>query len=286
MRILRLPLFLTAVADSVAGYLVALSPDLSRFRWDVVGLLAGTSAGLYLFGMVQNDLADIRRDRAMNVPRPLVTGDLNVGSAVALLVLAVLLAAGCAVRLTGGALFAATGAFVAINLYNLGAKFGPAYVAMSVMGLCRVLNYLMGMSAIHGFPRRLTFDMLLPSGPLWIRHALALFFITAVITGYSICARRGTRVSSRPWGVALVGAAVAGFGLIVLSVVLAPAPFVAPVARVFAALALPALWPGGLWAATGPERKPVEYVAFIPRVIYWIVLMDAAFVVDSLLIPR
>jgi 4-hydroxybenzoate polyprenyltransferase len=274
----------TAVADVVAGYTVALLPHLERFQWRQAALLGGTSAGLYLFGMVENDLRDVSRDRFLKLARPLVTGELGIGGAVALLVLTFALGAGCASTLRGGALVLAILTFAAINLYNLGAKFGPPPVAMSVMGLCRMLNFGIGVAAAVSFPREINLDLFLPAGPLWVRQGLALFFITAIISGYSICVRNGIRVSTHPWRLAFVAAAAGGFTMLALSVsVLAPGRFVAPVARVVASLLLASLWPGGLWSAGTKQRGPEEYAPFIERAIYWIIIMDAAFVLDGLL---
>lgn len=286
-RILRPPLFVTAMADVVAGYTVALlphDPHLEEFDWGLAALLAGTSAGLYLFGMVENDLRDVRRDRLLKLPRPLVTGEIGVAGAVVLLVLTAGLAAACASTLRGGALVMAILAFAAINLYNLGAKYGPPVVAMTVMGLCRLLNFGIGVSAAVAFPREFSPDLLLPTGPLWVRQGLALFFITAIISGYSVAARSGVRVSSSPWRAAFVATLLAGFLMLAASVqVSPPTHIVAPVARVFAGLALASLWPGGLWSATGRSRRPEEYAPFIERAIYWIIVMDGAFVLDGLL---
>jgi 4-hydroxybenzoate polyprenyltransferase len=280
-RLLRLPLFVTAVADVVAGYFVVVLPNVERLEWRRVALLAGTSTGLYLYGMVQNDLMDRRRDRLLQSGRPLVTGEVGVVTAVVLLVLMAVLAAACAVVLSGGALVLAIGTFVAINLYNLAAKQGSSFVAMTVMGLCRLLNFTMGVAAVAGVPRNITLDMFGPSGPLWIRHGLALFFAAAVVTGYSIAARRQYRVSSRPWMVAFYVTAVAGFGMIALSVTTSAAGFHAPLARVFALLLLAAMWPGGLWSSGGPEREPGQVEVFIPRMLYWLIVLDASFVADK-----
>jgi len=283
---LRLPLVVTAVADVVAGYTVAIVHVSRPFDWRLAALVGGVSAGLYLFGMVQNDLVDVRRDRALKVPRPLVTGEVGVGVAVVLLIVTGLAAAVCAVRVGGGALVVAIGTFAAINLYNLAAKRGPAYVAAGVMGLCRLLNFGIGVVAVLGVPREIGVELFLPSGPLWVRHGLTLFFAGVVVTGYSIGVRRGLRVSTRPWSVAFVVSAVAGFGMIAWSVASESPRFVAPVARVFAALLLAGLWPGGLWSAAGPAREPKQYEPFIERMLYWLIAMDAAFVFDSLLITK
>ncbi len=290
-RILRLPLFVTAVADVVAGYTVAILYRGLPFNWHLAALLGGTSAGLYLFGMVQNDLVDVRRDRLLKAPRPLVTGDLGIGTAVVLLILTGAVAAVCAVMLSvamdrGGALVLAIGTFGAINLYNIAAKRGPAHVAVTVMGLCRFLNFGIGVTAVVGVPKDIGIELLLPSGPLWVRHAFALFFAGACATGYSICARNGTSVSTRPWSVAFVVAAVGGFAMIAFGVATESARFMAPVARVFAVLLLAGLWPGGLWSAAGPVRKPKQYEPFIGRMLYWFIAMDAAFVLDAWLMAR
>ncbi|MBM4019528.1 MAG: hypothetical protein FJ288_14620 [Planctomycetes bacterium] len=179
--------------------------------------------------------------------------------------------------------------FVTINLYNLAAKEGPSYVAMSVMGLCRMLNFGIGVLAAIGVPREVHAGLLLPSGPLWVRQAFAIFFTTCIATGYSIAARRGYTMTSRVWQGAFMAAALAGFGLIALASLQPHAPegqprFVAPVARVLAAMLLPALWPGGLWSAAGHERKPDEYKPFTQRALYWLIVMDVAFILDGTLV--
>jgi 4-hydroxybenzoate polyprenyltransferase len=289
-RILRLPLFVTAVADVTAGYVIALAPGYERFDWSRLALVAGVSTGLYIFGMVQNDLVDLRRDRLLKVPRPLVTGELGIGAAVVLLVLTALLAGACAAPLQGGALVLTILTFAAINLYNLGGKHGPSYIAMISMGLCRLLNFGIGVTAAIGTPRELDLNLLLPSAStFWVRQGLALFFLAMIVTGYSISARRGNKVTTRVWQAAFIMSAVAGFVMIALSTMPAfgadgEVRFVAPVARVLAALLLPALWPGGLWSITGLERKPEEYEAFIPRALYWCIVMDAAFVLDRMIV--
>ena len=289
-RILRLPLFLTAAADVVAGYAVAMLPDIGRFDWHTAALLAGTSSGLYLFGMVENDLMDVRRDRLEGARRPLVTGEIGVKGAMILLVLSLALIAFCAENLRGGALVFTIGTFAVINLYNLGAKRGPSYVAMTVMGLCRLLNFGIGVTAAIGTPKHIGMEFVALNAPLWLRQALALFFATAMVSGYSIMARRGYSATTRVWQGVFLVTALAGFGMIFFSTLptiahdTQPTRFLPPLARVLAVLVLAMLWPGGLWSATGPERKPAEYSPFIERAIYWFILMDAAFVLDGLLI--
>jgi 4-hydroxybenzoate polyprenyltransferase len=282
-RILRLPLFVTAVADSVAGYTVALQPgQLGTFNWHVAALLAGTSTGLYLFGMVENDVADVRRDRLLKVPRPLVTSEIGFGAATVLLILTTVLVGFCAVTLSGGALVLAIAAFVTINLYNLAAKRGPSYIAMSVMGLCRVLNFAIGVAAAGAAPRHIGPEFFLPTlSLLWVRQGAALFFATAMVAGYSICARGRHTVSSRPWQAVFIVTIVLGIGFWMLATGFISPVFVPPMARVLALVLLTTLWPGGLWSPLGPQRKPAEYSPFIERALYWFIVLDVAFVADG-----
>jgi 4-hydroxybenzoate polyprenyltransferase len=288
-QILRLPLFLTAAADSAAGYMVACLQQEIAPDWTRLGLAAGASTALYLFGMVENDLVDIRRDRLLKVPRPLVTGRIGVAGAIVLLILTAGLAVVCVGQLRGGAIVLAALAFAAVNLYNLSAKRGPFYVAMPTMGLCRVFSFGIGVTAAIGVPRPIEISLLLPTGPLWAHQAVALFFATMIVTGYSISARDRYVVSTRPWQAMFVAATAAGFAMIAYSTMARqPAEgemrFVAPVARTLAAMLLPVLWPGGLWSSARPKRKPEEYGVFIERTLYWYIVMDVAFVLDALLI--
>jgi 4-hydroxybenzoate polyprenyltransferase len=295
-RLLRLPLFVTAAADSVAAYAIASLGAGTAFDWRVVPLLAGASSGLYLFGMVENDLADVERDRLLGTKRPLATGSVTVRGALRLLIGTMLLTILCVLALPGEVrgpvAFLAVAAFAAVNLYNLGAKGGPAPIAMSVMGLCRLLNCGLGIVAAVGIPRgTIDWGLLAPSGPLWMRHALAVAFTAAMASGYSIAVRRGRRVSSRPWQGAAIIAVAAGLAMWMLApaVALAQADLarlVPPVARVFAVVVLALLWPGRLWSAAGPERKPAEYGRFIERALYWLIVADAAFVLDAMLVYR
>jgi hypothetical protein len=299
-QILRLPLFVTAVADVVAGYTVATltRPHGDPLDWRLMLLLAGTSAGLYLFGMVENDLRDVRRDRLLKIPRPLVTGAMSVSGAVILLILTAALAAACASQLNGGAIFVTMATFAAINFYNLAAKFGPSPVCMTVMGLCRFLNFGIGVTAAIGFLQQPRPALLLPGGELWARQAVVLFFATAMISGYSICARHGFKVSTRPWQLVFIATIIGSIGMWMTANLLNTggsaqtgdmafhSRIFPPLARAVALVILPLLWPGGLFSPLGRERKPEEYGKFIERTIYWMILLDAAFVLDALLLRQ
>jgi 4-hydroxybenzoate polyprenyltransferase len=224
--------------------------------------------------------------------RPLVTGEAALSGAVGLLVLSAALAAACAVGLPGAAAFMVIATFALVNFYNLWGKRGQAPVAMGVMGLCRMANFGIGVAAAIGVPLDVDLRMLGPTGPLWVRHGLAIAFTSAMVTGYSLSVRRGYAVSTRPWQVLLVTVFV-GLGMWMIGVPAfasamrgqgRPTRLVPPLARAVALVALALLWPGRLWSGAGPQRKPAEYAPFIERALYWLVLLDAAFVVDGLML--
>src|SRR5688572_1337303 len=88
-QLLRLPNVFTAVADVMMGYLVTHG----QFRHDgVLPLLVASSCGLYLAGMVLNDVFDRERDARERPERPIPSGRVSVSSAA--LLGALLLAAG------------------------------------------------------------------------------------------------------------------------------------------------------------------------------------------------
>ena len=153
LRLLRLPNHATAVADVLAGYLIV--AHARGLEWPPAPLWWAIAAGLcfYAAGMVLNDVFDLAVDRAERPERPLPQGLIDVRTA---------FSAGQAL-LAGGGVCACVAAFLsgkpfvalvgaaltaAIWIYDRRAKataFGPA-----VMGCCRSLNWLLGMTAAGG----------------------------------------------------------------------------------------------------------------------------------------
>lgn len=165
LRLIRFSNAPTAVADIVAGYLLATG---SVLDWGPMVALCLASVCLYSFGMALNDLYDLPEDRQNSPQRPLVTGALSLGVArclTASLWLLGLFAAGVAgylyqVELTADAWEQVTAHAVlppwmwpialllpltlAIWLYDGPAKRSP--IAPFLMGSCRGLNMLLGAS--------------------------------------------------------------------------------------------------------------------------------------------
>ncbi len=151
MQLFRLPNVFTAMADVAMGYLfvhASLAPA------SVFGSLLAASCLLYTAGMVLNDVFDVKEDSHERPNRPLPQGRIAVGWArwlgFEMLLVGVALGwiAGYvfpAVETVGwrsGAVAVAIG--VCVVAYNVGLKRTP--LGPIVMGACRMLNVLLGMS--------------------------------------------------------------------------------------------------------------------------------------------
>jgi hypothetical protein len=145
LELMRVPLAATAISNAQAAYLIWCGT--TERAWNPVGALAlvAMSLGLYCFGMVSNDIVDVRRDRYLAPNRPLVAG--RIGMKEAWWLAGVLLGLG----VTGGLVFAigfgggwASLLLVAwtvllIFFYNLMGKFVGA-VGILTLGLIRFFH--------------------------------------------------------------------------------------------------------------------------------------------------
>jgi len=204
-RLLRLPNHFTAIADVLAGYLVVAGLTTLHVRLEM--LLAVTAGwAFYAAGMVLNDVFDVALDSVERPERPLPSGQIAVKAA-ALVGQGLLTLAGLCACATGFAAGHAAPALVGAGLtasiwtYDRHAKntrFGPA-----VMGLCRGLNWLLGMTAA--------------GGPILAPHWLIPLGIAVYVAGITLYARdeattsRG-RALAGATAVMAVGLALAGCG--------------------------------------------------------------------------
>jgi 4-hydroxybenzoate polyprenyltransferase len=142
LQLVRLPNVFTAAADSLAGWLLV------RGSFDEPGMwvpLVLASACTYAGGIVLNDVFDFEVDRVERPQRPLPSGRIGRRFAavlgIALLVAGLILAA---VSRTRHGLIVEAALIGCVLAYNAGLKrsaLGP-----EVMGACRGLNLLLGMS--------------------------------------------------------------------------------------------------------------------------------------------
>lgn len=148
-QLVRLPNVFTALADIALG---ALAAGAFPVQWLSFLMLALASGCLYSSGMVWNDYFDIEQDRKERPFRPLPSG--RVSRFTAMILGISLMAAGIGFAVLGGfqkggewrAIPALVALFLtgAILLYDGVLK--RIWLAPVVMGLCRSLNVLLGLS--------------------------------------------------------------------------------------------------------------------------------------------
>jgi len=143
LRLLRLPLAPTAVADVSAGYLCVRALDGRPVEAGPFALLAGAALCFYGGGMTLNDAFDAERDRALHPERPIPSGAVSRESAFAQG--ALLLAAGMGLAALAGPPHGliAVALAVAILLYD-GLLKRLAIPGALAMGLCRYLDVQLG----------------------------------------------------------------------------------------------------------------------------------------------
>ncbi|MBL9123124.1 MAG: UbiA family prenyltransferase [Planctomycetaceae bacterium] len=147
LELLRLPNLATAWSDILMGFLVTHS---GFAPWPILLLLLAASSGCYLAGMVLNDVFDLETDRVERPGRPLPSGRVSRAAALrgGILLLAGGVTAAWIVAVMVGEWrpgIVATLLAGAVWLYD-----GPAKrlaIAPLIMGSCRSLNVLLGMSA-------------------------------------------------------------------------------------------------------------------------------------------
>lgn len=190
LRLCRFPTVFTALADICAGYLLT-NPTLEP-RGTFAALLAA-SAGLYLSGMVFNDVFDFEQDARERPHRPIPAGAIRRRGAA--LFGSLLMGGGVLAAALAGSdsLCLALLLCLAILGYDRILKQTP--LGPLAMGSCRFLNLLLGASA-----GATTWAGVWQLPQLWMAAALGVY-----ITGVTWFARTEAAVSGR-WS--LTGAAV------------------------------------------------------------------------------
>lgn len=142
LQLMRLPALFTALADTFAGLMMnhsSLSPA-SDFVW----LLLATS-GLYLSGMVFNDLFDVEQDRAERPNRPIPSGAVPRSHALMLGTVLMVGGLGCAALVRFHSLLLACLLAGCILAYD--GLLKKTWLGPLAMGGCRFLNILLAASA-------------------------------------------------------------------------------------------------------------------------------------------
>jgi len=141
LQLVRLPNLFTAAADSLAGYLLARGSLGEPTLWLP---LCGASVAIYAGGIALNDRVDYETDLRERPSRPLPSGRVSKGFAAG--AAAVGLAAGPALAALASprAMGVAAALAICVVLYN--AVLKRTQLAPIVMGACRGLNLLLGLS--------------------------------------------------------------------------------------------------------------------------------------------
>jgi len=199
LQLCRLPAVFSALADICTGYLlthVAFEPVVP------FALLLVASSGLYLGGMVFNDVFDREIDGRERPGRPIPSGRVPLQTAIRLGT--ILMVAGVAAAAFVGvpSLLVALLLVVSIFAYDgllKGTPLGPV-----VMGSCRFLNVLLGASAVGSFAE----VWQLPQ--LHVAAGLGVY-----IMGVTIFARQEAEIS-QAWRLAYgIGVINLGFAMLV-----------------------------------------------------------------------
>jgi 4-hydroxybenzoate polyprenyltransferase len=185
LELLRLPNLFTAMADMAMGLLFVRADEGPRADL-VMGLLVAASALLYATGVVLNDVFDLERDRAERPDRPLPSGRISLAAARRLGwgLLVAGAAAACLAAVAVGQFRPAlivgllSGCIVLYDGWLKATWLGPP-----VMGACRMLNVLLGMSVAD---ERLAAEHFLVAGGIGI-----------YVMGVTWLARTEARRSSR-----------------------------------------------------------------------------------------
>lgn len=148
LDLVRLPNLFTAAADVTAGFFFA---GAWLNEWDVLLRLAAASMCLYAAGVALNDYCDRNIDALERPTRPLPSGRVDPGRAMQLILF--LFVAGVSLAFTvspttGLIALLLVGAIVA---YDVVLKKTP--LAPPTMGLCRALNFALGMYGVIDFTR-------------------------------------------------------------------------------------------------------------------------------------
>lgn len=188
LRLCRIPAVCTALADIIAGHYCAtgfhfrVAPRAASVEFFC---LCGASAGLYLAGMVFNDVFDVAQDTRERPSRPIPSGQIRWSQA--LVFALVLMTGGLAFAAAAGAISFQISVVLAVCILAYDSVLKRTWLGPLGMGTCRFFNIVLGASA---GARNWEQAMLPPPGILAIVMLL-------YITGVTWFARTEARISSK-----------------------------------------------------------------------------------------
>ncbi len=195
-QLFRLPAVFTTFADILLGYFIAHGANDPYFSLTALLMLLASSGFLYTAGMVLNDVYDVEIDARERPERPIPSGRVpyELARLIGFEFLIIGMAFGWGVSWLDSSWRAgliSSALALAVVLYDKVLKHTPA--APLVMGSCRFLNVLLGMSTL--------------AGSLQPWHYAIAAGIGTYIAGVTWFARTESQVSNRlmlGWGVAVM----------------------------------------------------------------------------------
>jgi len=247
LQLMRLPALFTALTDTFAGWMMTHS-DLEPVSDFVLILLATT--GLYLAGMVFNDVFDVKQDREERPTRPIPSGRVSWINAV---ILGVVLMSGGLIAAAAVSTHCLTlAALIAVCVLAYDGILKKTFVGPVAMGGCRFLNILMA-AAVGG-------STFAPWQNTFQRPHLGLALAIGIyITGLTFFARTEALEKSRK-RVLILGILIANAGLGVLFWLVNVWPGDVPPTNIYLGLGVIALILNRRWvrAISNPEPRLVQ----------------------------
>ena len=177
LQLMRLPTVFTALSNILCGFLLThLQPRLKVA--DLTGhsdlwLLLASTIGLYLGGMVLNDVFDAKLDAIERPERPIPSGQISRRAAAIFGALLMLGGVVAAAVVGTPSLLVATLIVPCVLAYN---GFLKTTIAAPLgMATCRFLNLMLGASAVPDLPS------LLQSTPLTVAAGLAIYIVGVTV---------------------------------------------------------------------------------------------------------
>jgi 4-hydroxybenzoate polyprenyltransferase len=270
------------MADIAMGFVFVHDAHTAGANWPVLVLLIAASSLIYTAGMILNDVYDLEIDRQERPFRPLPSGQIGLQVATRMgylfLIGGVLLAASAGWLEPDNQVSPWRSGIVAVVLalavlaYDAWLKKTP--LGPLGMGLCRLLNVLLGMSAAGA----------VAADPSWLTYPVSSWMIASglglYITGVTWFARSEARDSSRPQLVLATLVIIAGIVLLAQFQQWPPSGKAKELLRnanlawlLFAVLALP-MARRALMAISNPD--PANVQAMVKHCILSLIMLDAA----------
>ncbi|MBI1348908.1 hypothetical protein GC163_21765 [bacterium] len=201
LQLLRLPTVFTAWSDILLGYFLT---HATAEDWPKLVLLLISTSGLYLSGMVFNDVFDVAEDTCDRPQRPIPSGRITRRTAIILGVILMGVGVAAAFAVASQSRLIALLLVAAILGYNGFLKQTP--IGPVSMGLCRFLNVMLGASDFSWSEASL----------FWGPPQLPIAFGMGIyIVGVTIFAK--SEATTSPRGSLLAGLGAMDVGLIALA---------------------------------------------------------------------